>query len=143
MGIAAWLHGLGLQQYEQAFSDRDDVTVALDPRTADGDGSMVSARLADGRAELGRQPLAQRPAPPVDASLRREAASDHEDNAEREAVADPLRDPSLSAEYTGQRDRNMPRSNRNVRVGSAVLPSILCGLRMGYHVADARGPRHR
>jgi len=59
VGIAAWLHGLGLQQYEQAFSDRDDVTVALDPRTADGDGSMVSARLADGRAELGRQPLAQ------------------------------------------------------------------------------------
>ncbi len=35
-------------------------------------------------------------------------------------------------------------SNRNVRVGLAVLPSILCGLRMGYHVADARGSRrHR
>ena len=43
----------------------------------------------------------------------------------------------------GQRDRNIARSNRNVRVGSAILSSILCGLRMGYHVADARGPRRR
>ena len=38
---------------------------------------------------------------------------------------------------------SIARSNRNVRVGLAVLPSILCGLRMGYHVADARGPRRR
>ena len=66
-----------------------------------------------------------------------------QDNAEWEAVADPFRDRSLSAEDAGQRDRNIARSNRNVRVGLAVLPSIFCGLRMGYHVADARGPRRR
>ena len=93
------------------------------------------------RGEIPRGVDAHRPAPPVDASHRREPASDHEDNVEREAVADPLRDQSLSASDAGQRDRNIASSNRNVRVGLAVLPSILCGLRMGYHVADARGPR--
>ena len=86
---------------------------------------------------------AHRSAPPVDASLRREPASDHENNAERETGADPLRDRSPSADDAGQRDRSIARSNRNVRVGLPVLPSILWGLRMGHHVADARGPCRR
>ena len=70
-------------------------------------------------------------------------ASDHEDNAEREAVGDPLCDRSQSAEDAGQRDRNIAGSNHSDRIARAVLPSILCGLRMGYHVADVRGPRRR
>ena len=35
MNIAAWLHGLGLQQYEQAFHDNDIDATVLPELTAD------------------------------------------------------------------------------------------------------------
>ncbi len=107
-----------------------------DPKSADRRRDYQARRISRGVD-------AHRPAPPVDASLRRNPASDHADNAERGAVADPVRDRSRSAGDAGQRDRNIASSNRRDRVGLAVLPSILCGLRMGHHVADARGPRRR
>ena len=68
------------------------------------------------RGEFCAEVDAHRPASAVDASHRREPASDHEDNAERKAVGDPLQQQSPSAGDAGQRDRSIARSNTNVRV---------------------------
>lgn len=105
------------------FTDPDTYFAGIRNLQIDG----VITRRGEFRAEFD----AHRLAPTVDASLRREPASDHEDNAQREAGGDLVRDRASSGGHAGQRDRNIARSNRNDRVGSAILFAILCGLRMG------------
>src|SRR6266481_1864075 len=90
--------GDAFQRHSHIYRSR--YVFCRDTKPADRRGDYEAWRIPRGLD-------AHRPAPPVDASLRREPASDHEDNAEREALADPVRDRSLSGGDAGQRDRNI------------------------------------
>ena len=86
---------------------------------------------------------AHRPAPPADAPLPREPASDdHEDNAERTigdlCALEPQQPRIQTAESKASQDQIT-----GIGSHATLLPSILCGLQMGNHVADTRGPRRR
>jgi SAM domain (Sterile alpha motif) len=65
--IAAWLHGLGLQQYEQAFRENDVDAEVLPELTADNLTASL-ARARNRRADLTTISSAKSPSPAGDPS---------------------------------------------------------------------------
>ena len=81
MDVGAWLRGLGLGQYEQAFRDNDIDADVLPELTAETSGARASPRSATARkllaaiAALRADARPRRPAAPTDATPQPDGAA--------------------------------------------------------------------